>query len=119
MADPFSAHDAALGCGGRAGVLSLHMIESAISRPYSGYHRSIAGKAAALLESVASNHGFADGNKRTSLILVELSIGRSGYRLDIPGDEPFNDLIVDVASGRIGYDGLVGWFAARLTRKTA
>ncbi|MSO89334.1 MAG: hypothetical protein EXQ89_05135 [Rhodospirillaceae bacterium] len=50
--------------------MNIGLIESAIARPYSGYYRSIVKKAAALLESMASNHGFADGNKRTTLILV-------------------------------------------------
>ncbi|GLT09062.1 Fic family protein [Sulfitobacter porphyrae] len=66
--------DEALTYGGRDGVSSLHLIQSAISRPYSGYHRSIAAKASALLESVVGNHGFIDGNKRTAWILVELLI---------------------------------------------
>ncbi|MFN7597855.1 MAG: Fic family protein [Cereibacter sp.] len=52
----------------------MHLIESAISRPYSGYHRSIARKSAALLHSVATNHGFVDGNKRTAWFLAMILI---------------------------------------------
>jgi death-on-curing protein len=68
LADALAAHDAALTFGGRAGVVSLHSIESVIGRPYSGYHRPIANKAAALLHGVIRNHGFVDGNKRTALL---------------------------------------------------
>jgi death-on-curing protein len=46
------------------------MVESAIGRPYSGYHRSISRKAAALAESIIQNHGFVDGNKRTAVIMM-------------------------------------------------
>lgn len=78
-------------------MTSLHLIESALARPYSGYHRLIHCKAAALLHSMVNNHGFVDGNKRTSWLLVELLIGRSGFRLDISDDEPVDDLVVAVA----------------------
>lgn len=98
---------------------SLHLIESAIGRPYSGYHRSIADKAGALLESVVSNHGFIDGNKRTAWLLVEILIDRSGYVLDIPDDAPIDDLVVDVASGAMSFDDLRDWFRKRLVRREA
>ena len=116
LADAFTAHDEALRFGGRDGVTSLHLIESAIARPYSGYHRSLASKAAALLHSMVGNHGFVDGNKRTAWLVVELLIDRSGYRLDIPDDEPIDDLVVAVASGDLGYPDLLAWFTPRLVR---
>ena len=63
------------------GIVNLGLVESAIHRPYNGYYRRIERKAAALVESVAGNHGFADGNKRTTLILVHTLLTKSGYRL--------------------------------------
>jgi len=116
LADAFTAHDEALTYGGRGGVNSLHLIESALGRPYSGYHRAISKKAAAILHSMVGNHGFVDGNKRTAWLLVELLIDRSGYELDIRDDEPVDDLVVGVASNEIGFDALVVWFHARLVR---
>lgn len=56
LSDALAAHEAALAFGGRPGVSSLHLVESAIARPYSGYHRSIERKAAALLHGVVANH---------------------------------------------------------------
>lgn len=103
--------------GGRDGVASLHLIESAIARPYSGYHRTLPRKAAALLESVVGNHGFVDGNKRTAWLLLEILIDRSGYRLTIPDDEPIDDLVVAVARGDLDFVQLERWFAAKLTRR--
>lgn len=101
---------------GREGVNSLHLIESALGRPYSGYHRLIYQKSAALLHSIVSNHGFVDGNKRTAWLLVEILIDRSGYVLNVPDDEPIDDLVVGVASGQIDFDGLAEWFKVRLVR---
>lgn len=116
MADAIAAHDEALTYGGRAGVVSLHLIESAIARPYSGYRRRIHDKAAALLHSCISNHGFVDANKRTGWLLVELLISRSGYRLGIPRDAPIDDLVVDVAAGTIAFAELSVWFENSLIR---
>ena len=117
LADALTAHDEALRYGGRDGISSLHLIESALARPYSGYHRPIARKAAAVLHSMVGNHGFIDGNKRTAWLLVEILIARSGYRLDIPDDERVDDLVVAVASGAHEFDANVAWFAERVVRE--
>ena len=57
LADALTAHDEAMRYGGRDGISSLHLIESALARPYSGYHRPIAQKVAAVLHSMVGNHG--------------------------------------------------------------
>lgn len=62
------------------------------------------------------NHGFIDGNKRTAWLLVEILIARSGYRLDIPDDEPIDDVVVAVADGRLDFNALASWFRDRLVR---
>lgn len=114
LADALTAHDEALRYGGRDGIISMHLIESALARPYSGYHRSIASKAAALLHSVATNHGFVDGNKRTAWLLVEILLERSGYCLTIAADAPIDDLVVEIADNRRSFPEIVDWFADRL-----
>jgi death on curing protein len=116
LADAVMAHDQALTFGGRDGISSLHLIESAIARPYSGYHRPIARKAAAVLHSMVGNHGFVDGNKRTAWLLVEILVARSDYFLDISDDERIDDLVVSIADGQLEFDQIVSWFAARLRK---
>ena len=92
------------------------VIESALARPYHGYHRLIHQKAAALVHAVVSNHGFADGNKRTALFLVELLVQRSGYSLE-EDDDAVVEMLVAVARGDLGYDELVSWFRSRVVRR--
>jgi death-on-curing protein len=119
LADVLAAHDEALTYGGRAGVVSLDSIQSAIGRPYSGYYRAIHLKAAALLHSLIQNHGFVDGNKRSALIVTLLMIERSGYRLRLDDNERIDDIVVSVADGRIRFDALAEWFKLRLRPSTA
>lgn len=117
LADAMTAHDMALSFGGRDGINSLHLIESALGRPYSGYHRSITAKAAALLESMVGNHGFIDGNKRTAWLLVELLVARSGYLFAFEEDERVDDFVVAVAAGQIDFAAMDRWFAQRIRRR--
>jgi death on curing protein len=106
--------------GARAGVLSEHLILSAISRPYTGYYPKIWQKAAALVESMAGNHGYADGNKRTTLLLLHDLIRNSGYELVPLGDEDIEqavgDVIVSAASGSASFKELETWFKPRIRR---
>lgn len=65
---------------------------------------------------MVGNHGFVDGNKRTAWLVVELLIERSGYHLNIPDDEPIDDLVVNVASRVLEFDELVAWFKRYLVK---
>jgi death-on-curing protein len=116
LADVLAAHDEALTYGGRAGLVSLDAIQSAIGRPYSGYHRAIHLKAAALLHALVQNHGFVDGNKRSALIVTLLMIERSRYQLRLRNEERIDDTVVSVAEGKTDFDALAQWFKARLIR---
>jgi death on curing protein len=119
FADVLAAHDEALTYGGRAGVVSLAAIHSAIGRPYSGYHRPIHRKAAALMHALVQNHGFVDGNKRSALIVTLLMIERSGYLLHLDGSERIDDTVVSIAEGKMSFDDLVEWFRLRLRSAAA
>ncbi len=118
--DILNLHEAALLDGGLAGVRDQGAIEAAIARPYAGYYRSIAGKAAALVHSLALNHGFVDANKRTALFACNLLLMKSGYRLRDDAMPEVNDameeMIVVVVEHRMDFDALVAWFKTRIVR---
>jgi death-on-curing protein len=121
LADALSAHERALKFGGLDGIPNPGLVESAINRPYSGYHRKIEQKAAALVESMAGNHGFADGNKRTTLILLHTLLTKSGYALkSLKNDEDIQDaaesIILDSVTKVMSFDDLVEWFREHIRR---
>ena len=65
--------------------------------------------------AIVCNHGFADGNKRTSLYLVELLVQRSGYEF-VEDDDVIADMVVSVARSDTGCEDLAEWFRERLVR---
>jgi death on curing protein len=114
-----AVHDTALTKGGLPGARDLGAIEAAIARPYSGYYRAISGKAAALVHSLALNHGFVDANKRTSALSCLLLLDKSGYRLSGSPETrnvEIEEMIVAVVEHRMDFDALVAWFKARIVR---
>lgn len=104
--------------GGHYGVRDRGAIEAAVARPYTGYYRSISRKAAALIESLACNHGFIDGNKRTALFMLNLLLRRSGYYLRAESDEQLNidveAMILDLVEHRMSLDDVVAWLEQRV-----
>jgi death-on-curing protein len=120
LADALSAHDQALTYGGLPGVRDLSLVQSALGRPYSGYYRAIHQKAAALVDSMSKNHGFVDGNKRTTLLLLHTFVVRSGYSIESMQGEDLNkaieDMILDVVTRKMTALDAVTWFKTRLRR---
>lgn len=57
-------------------------------------------KAAALLHSLAKNHGLVDGNKRLALAAAIAFLGINGERLRLSNDEAY-ELVMAVAAGEL------------------
>lgn len=65
--------------GGRRGFIDEGLVDSAVTQPQWDYYKSIEEKAGVLLYSLAKNHGFQDGNKRTALICMLVFLSVNGY----------------------------------------
>ena len=77
-------HDAVIErTGGFSGYRDRGLVESAVNRPHSGYYRNLFEEAAALMESIANNQGFADGNKRTAFISTDTFLRWNGFYLNV------------------------------------
>jgi death on curing protein len=115
-----TAHDLQIArYGGLYGIRDRAAIEAAVARPYTGYYRSIERKAAALVESLACNHGFIDGNKRTALVMLQLLLIRSGYRLQGGGtlrqlNLEVEKMILDLVEHHMTFDQVVAWLEQRV-----
>lgn len=88
------------------------LLESAVLRPqqtvfgedaYPDLHL----KAAALFHSLARNHPFLDGNKRTALVATVVFYGLNEWRVVAQQDEVVA-LTVDVAEGQLDVPAIAG-----------
>jgi death-on-curing protein len=95
---------------GSGPVRDLGLLDSACHRPRAGLfgqeaYPTVAGKAAALMHSLACNHALVDGNKRLALLATVVFLRVNGHRLDLTDDEAF-DLTMSVAAGELDADGI-------------
>lgn len=67
--------------GGLSGVRDPGALEAALFRPQTGYYKDIVAEAAALLESLAINHPFVDGNKRIAFAAADVFLRVNGWCL--------------------------------------
>ena len=86
-------------------IRDVGLLESALGRPQvTAYgedaYPDIHHKAAALMHSLATNHGLVDGNKRLAWVATRLFYGMNGWDIVAVPDEKF-DLVMAVASGEI------------------
>lgn len=68
--------------GGSMGLRDLGALESALLRPQIGYYDGLIEEAAALMESLAMNHPFVDGNKRVSMGTTDAFLRVNGHFID-------------------------------------
>jgi len=71
--------------GGIQGVRDKGAVEAAVFRPQTGCYNSIEEEAAALMESLANNHGFLDGNKRIAFTAADVFLRRNGFYIEVEG----------------------------------
>lgn len=100
--------------GTRIEIRDEGLLDSALHRPMSGYgdheaYPDLAGKAAALLDSIANNHALVDGNKRLAWMAADVFLRINGCRAALTPDDA-TKLVFDVAAGRLP----VGEIAERL-----
>jgi death on curing protein len=69
--------------GGLHGLRDRGLLEAASFRPQSGYYDDLLHEAAALMESLAGNHAFLDGNKRISLAVTDTFLRMNGFYLEL------------------------------------
>lgn len=96
-------------------VRDLGLVHSAIERPATTLmgreaYPTIELKCAAQTESLARNHPFVDGNKRSSWIALNHLLRINGHLLFATQDDAF-DFIQGVAKGQLSLEDSADWIA--------
>ena len=95
--------------GGASGVLDKGLLSSALARPRSGYYRSLSEQAAALMQSLAMNHPFVDGNKRVAFALTAVFLRINGLLLKVDAKEGVYFIEVTLIKERAPLDVITTW----------
>ena len=69
--------------GGHHGIRDTGLLESAVIRPENGYYSNLIEEASALMESLANNGAFIDGNKRICFVMTDVLLRLNGYFLEV------------------------------------
>lgn len=101
--------------GGSRGVRDHGLLESALYRPQTGYYADLVEEAAALWESLAQNHPFIDGNKRTAFAAAYTFLAINGAQLTASADEAHAFISGLYAERAFSFDKLVPWLRSHVT----
>jgi len=104
--------------GGLPGIRDQGLLESALDRPRNlvayAPRSSIFRLAAVLCISLAKNHPFNDGNKRTALLATRAFLYLNGYALEPRQDDEVATLVA-IADGSLDEEGLESWLTENST----
>lgn len=98
--------------GGEPGVRDPGALESALFRPQTGYYKDIVAEAAALMESLAINHPFVDGNKRIAFAAADVFLRINGWHTQRSPTQIHTEMIQMFEAGTFDIAHLDPWLRA-------
>lgn len=74
--------------GGGPGIRDINLLESAVFRPQTSFYgtelyKTVYEKAAILGQAIIQNHGFVDGNKRTGIYAMLVTLELNGIQVNL------------------------------------
>lgn len=103
--------------GGSDGVRDMGALESALHRPQTGYYKDIIEEAAALLESLAINHPFLDGNKRMAFGVTHAFLRINGFEIRSSGAEIYQTWMHFFETNTFKYEQLELWLRKVVSKR--
>lgn len=104
--------------GGAHGVRDIGLLQSAVARPQATFGgkdlSDVFSKAAALVESLARNHPFVYGNKRTAIIATGIFLGMNDFQLEAPQKELVR-FTLNMAVGKVSDSAAIDWLKTHYT----
>ncbi len=102
--------------GGSKGLAKKESLEAALMRPQSGYYKNIFEEAAALMESLAMNHPFIDGNKRVAFFATDVFLRLNNYFIDCDNMLAYDFFMKLFKSNSFNYDSLLPWLKNHINK---
>jgi death-on-curing protein len=95
--------------GGSEGVRDPGSLEAALYRPQTGYYADLIEEAAALWESLAQNHPFIDGNKRTAFAAAHTFLAINGVQMTASAGRTYEFINGLHEANEVSFEKLVAW----------
>jgi death on curing protein len=105
--------------GGSHGVRDPGLLEAALYRPQTGYYADLIEEAAALWESLAQNHPFVDGNKRTAFAATYTFLAINGARITADAQQTYAFVAGLYRANRFRFEELVQWLRNHVTQDSS
>ena len=120
LAEALAIHDDQIErYGGLSDVRDHGILEAALYRPQTGYYADLIEEAAALWESLAQNHPFIDGNKRTAFAAAYTFLAINGARITADADPAYGFITGLYESNGFAFENLVAWLRENVAPATA
>ncbi len=100
--------------GGAAGLRDPGALASALMRPQLGYYDSLIEEAAALMESLAMNHPFMDGNKRAAFFATDAFLRLNDSFIDCDGLDAYEFFMRLFETNSFRFAELRSWLEERV-----
>ncbi len=100
--------------GGAHGLRDQGSLESAVHRPQIGYYNTLIEEASALMESLANNHAFFDGNKRVSFAATDTFLRLNGYYLRVEAKATHDFITEKIANGVLRFNLIREWISTAI-----
>ena len=95
--------------GGSDGIRDMGLLEAALFRPQTGYYEDEIAQAAALWESLAQNHPFVDGNKRTAFAVTYTFLAINSLRITAEPDDIYRFIMDGLEAGEFNFEAIKIW----------
>ena len=104
--------------GGTTGLRDEGALAAALMRPQLGYYDSLTEEAAALMESLANNHPFVDGNKRVAFFVTDTFLRMNGRFIDCDDEEAYAFFMQLFETGSFRFTQLHAWLEKQVRALT-
>ena len=84
-------------------------LESALLRPQMDYYDGLLEEAAALMESLANNHPFVDGNKRVALAVADTLLRLNGSFINCDSGAAYDQFMAMFDTNTFRFAELRSW----------
>ena len=83
-------------------------------RPQMGYYENITEEAASLMESLAMNHPFIDGNKRMAFFATDVFLRMNGFSIDCDNQTAHTAFMSMFEASTFDFHHLKDWLSGHI-----